>query len=75
MALSDMEHAAGMREFPLRIRHRVIVFDPSKRWWMHCVDAQGRTFERYWLSFSDVESQLKDQPNALDEARKLERSR
>ena len=44
MALSDMEHAAGMREFPLRIRHRVIVFDPSKRWWMHCVERTRTNF-------------------------------
>jgi hypothetical protein len=61
-----------MREFPLRERHRVIVFDPPSRWWMYRTDAVGHMHDRYLLSFSDVESHLSKQPNALAEARHLE---
>ncbi len=75
MALSDWEYAAGVREFSLRARYRVIVFDPSEGWWRHRTDAQGGIIDRHPLPFSDVEDYLGNQPSVLDEARKLERSR
>jgi hypothetical protein len=73
MVLSEWEHAAGMREFRLRSRYRRIVFEPGKGWWMHCLDAREQIVDCYRLAFSDVESELREQPNALQKARGLER--
>ena len=75
MILSDFERAAGMREFQLRERYRVLVFGPEG-WVIHNTDAKGHSVDSYpLLSFSDVEDRLSDLPNALDEARQLEEER
>ena len=76
MILSEFERAAGMREFPLRERYRVVVFTGPKGWEIHNTDAKGRSIDSYpLLSFSDVEDRLSDRPNALAEARLLEEER
>ena len=74
MVLSEFERQAGFREFALRAAYRVIVFRGPGQWWLHHLDQCGRTVDRHLLlSFDDVEAQLREQPNALDEARRLER--
>lgn len=74
--LSEFEQAAGMREFPLRERFRVVVFTGPKGWEIHNTDVKGRSTGSYTvLSFSDVEDRLSDQPSALAEARHLEEER
>jgi hypothetical protein len=75
MVLSDIERRLGMREFSLRTRGRVIVFEAPGKWWMHIVDTKGRSVERYWLSFADVRDQLKDQPHAFSQAEALDNGR
>ena len=68
-----MERALGMHEFSLRVSHEVLVFRNPGSWWMHRVDAAGRTVDRYaLLSFRDVEDRLSGQSNALGVARQLE---
>jgi hypothetical protein len=76
MVLSEFEREAGMREFPLSERYRVVVFTGPKGWEIHNTDAKGRSIDSYpLLSFSDVENRLSDRPNALAEARLLEEER
>lgn len=76
MVLSEFEREAGMREFPLRERYRVLVFTGPKGWVIHNTDAKGRSIDSYSLfSFSDVENRLSDLPNSLAEARLLEEER
>jgi hypothetical protein len=76
MILSEFEREAGMREFPLRERYRVVVFKGPTGWEIHNTDAKGRSVDSYpLLSFSDVEDRLSDLPNALAEARLLEEER
>jgi hypothetical protein len=74
--LSEFERAAGMREFSLGERYRVVVFAGPEGWEIHNTDARGRSIDSYpLLSFSDVEDRLSDRPNALAEARLLEEER
>lgn len=76
MVLSDFEREAGMREFTLSERYRVLVFTGRDGWEIHTTDADGQSIDSYrLLSFSDVEDRLSDQPNALAEARLLEEKR
>lgn len=76
MILSAFDRQAGMREFPLRERYRVLVFAGCDGWEIHNTDAEGRSIASYpLLSFSDVEARLRDLPNALTEARLLEEDR
>jgi hypothetical protein len=76
MVLSEFEREAGMREFQLSERYRVVVFTGLQGWEIHNTDAKGRSLDSYpLLSFSDVEDRLSDRPNALAEARLLEEER
>jgi len=76
MILSDFEREAGMREFRLRERYRVLVFTGCDGWEIHKTDVKGQSIDSYrLLSFLDVEDRLSDQPNALAEASLLEEER
>jgi hypothetical protein len=74
VVLSEFERQAGFREFALRAAYRVIVFRGPGQWWLHHLDQGGRTVNRHLLlSFDDVAAHLREQPTALDGARRLER--
>ncbi len=73
MILTSTDLAAGLHEFRLRgYTNKVIIFEAADKWWMHVVDAKGRSAEKYWLPFDTVRSYLADQPNALSEAEALQ---